>query len=137
MFQVSGSLSTRTGVAPERAIWLMHRNNGEGGEDDLIAWSDAEGGDGRIQGGSAIADRDTVLRPLRAANSCLEAFDEGALGGNPAGIDALGKIFLFIAVEQGLVDGIMKLLVLRLTIQDLRSTRQIPQVFLPGGSPVR
>ena len=63
MFQVTGSLSTSTGVAPARTIWRGAGDDGEGRQDDLVAGADAQRGDRRVQRRRAVADGDAMLAP--------------------------------------------------------------------------
>ena len=74
-------------------------NDGEGGQNHLIARPDTQRFDRRIQRRRAIAHRDAMLTPATGGERLLKALDERPLRRDPAGVDALGEVFLLVAVE--------------------------------------
>lgn len=80
-------------------------DDGEAGHDDFVAGADAQGVNSGIQGGGAVADGDGVTAAHALGESLFELLDKRAFGGYPTRFNAFEQVFLFVAVQQGFVDG--------------------------------
>ena len=77
-FSVAGSMSTKTGVAPRRAIDSAVAKNVNAGQIDLVALADPERVEPEHERVGAVGDADRVLDAEVLGSLALEALDLGA-----------------------------------------------------------
>ena len=104
MFQMSGSLSTTTGLASARTTAAAQEMIVNDGRMTSSPGPNPKGGNGHLQSNGSIYHGDAVVAAEPRGELLLEPLDKWAFGRNPACLDALGQIFLLVAVEQRLVD---------------------------------
>ena len=84
-----------------RRIAILHRVSrrdvGDGGNDYLITWTDAQGDERQVYGRGAVVDRHRMLHPAVLGELALESGQELACRRYPGGVQALIDIFLLVS----------------------------------------
>src|ERR1700730_16690480 len=80
------------------------RNDRECGQYDLVACAQAERSNGGVESGGAIADGNAMLAADTRGELLFQSAHKWSLGRYPAVIYTLGKVSLFVAVQQRLID---------------------------------
>ena len=81
------------------------RDDGESRQNDFVARPDAERYHGRIECNGAIGYGYSVLAADTGGHALFKLLNERALGRYPARPDTFNEVFLFVSIEQRLVDG--------------------------------
>ena len=80
-------------------------DEGEGGDDHLVAWLHSQGEQRQVQGGGAVAAGYGMFNRAEGGEAVLESPDEFARGREPRLIQAFVNVFLFVPGQHRVRDG--------------------------------